>query len=99
MEQTKDYFNDSEMNVSFSKKRPRLLKVRPLGNYLLLLDYSNGEKRVFNGEPLFDWHEHYDKLRDTNFFNEVYIAGGTLVWDNEIDIDPVILYESSEKIE
>lgn len=95
-----DYFGKAGLGNSMGmSNRPYPVEVASLGNYLLLLTYSNGEKRIFDGKPLFQYHKFYESLKDEELFNKVQVKYHTLVWNEDIDIDPIILYESSVKVE
>lgn len=76
----------------------RVTNVKPLENYLLLLQFQNGEKRVFNCYPLLK-DKLFEKLKDVDFFKTVHIDDmGLVCWDEATDINPYALYEQSEPI-
>lgn len=76
----------------------RVKKVKALRNYLLVLEFSNGEKRVFNCYPLLE-QKIYSELKNPEFFNTVHIDEmGVVCWNEYTDIDPFLLYEESEPI-
>ncbi len=71
--------------------------VIPSNNYTLILTFENGEKRLFDMNP------HLNKgifceLRDISLFNSVKVSFDSIMWDNEADIDPEILYQHSVAI-
>jgi len=75
--------------------QPKLLNVKPLKNYRLLLHYDNGEQKVFDVKPYIkgDW---YGKLSDLAIFNMVKVVDGwTVEWNEGQDISPEDLYELS----
>ena len=63
-------------------------------DHCLHVVFSNGEKRVFDLEPLLD-RKCYARLRDKSFLAKVFIQNGCVTWPDEIDIDPEWLYEDS----
>ncbi len=73
---------------------PRVTAVTPLSAYKLLLNFTNGEQRVFDMEPYLDKGV-FRQLRDKSYFNAVQISGGSIVWPEEQDLCPDTLYEKS----
>ncbi|CAA7601142.1 Protein of unknown function DUF2442 [Acididesulfobacillus acetoxydans] len=73
---------------------PKLFQVKPLEGYRLLLEYSNGEKRILDTSY---WLEKpmYQELKNVTLFNTVKISGITVMWVNGQDIAPDDLYEYS----
>ena len=76
---------------------PRLTAVEPLNNYQLLLTWTNGEKRIFDGNKLFH-HKVFEPLKNKAFFSNVKIFNGTITWANDIDYCPDTLYLESVPI-
>jgi len=75
--------------------RPKAVQVKPLDNYLLELQFNNGETRVFDVKPYLtgDW---YSKLNETRIFNIVRIAGLSVEWPDGQGICPDCLYNESK---
>lgn len=68
--------------------------VKCLGDYKLLITFSNGEKKLYNAQD--DIHQGVlTKLQNKSFFAQAKIARGSVVWDDEIDIAPETLYAES----
>lgn len=68
--------------------------VTPLADYKLLLEYDDGEKRIFDVAPLMKFQA-FSPLADEAFYRQVrVISGCTVGWDN-IDICPDCLYSHS----
>ncbi|MBM4464535.1 MAG: DUF2442 domain-containing protein [Chloroflexi bacterium] len=74
---------------------PRVKQVRYLGEYRLELSFTDDTK----GE--FDFRERvvgrggvFTPLEDTDFFKQVQVdhEAGTIVWPNEVDFCPDVLY-------
>ena len=59
-------------------------EVKPIGNYNLILTFSNGEKRQF------DMNTYLDKgiFQELSIFNTVRVGFDTIEWENEADLDP-----------
>lgn len=57
-----------------------------------MVEFDNGEKKIFNVEPYIKG-EWYGQLRVLEYFNRVAVDGYTVVWPNGQDICPDELYE------
>lgn len=69
--------------------------VAPLAGYKLLLEFDNGEKRVYDAAPLLKF-DAFKPLADEAFFRQVHVIFGyTIGWSDGIDICPDCLYEHS----
>ena len=65
-----------------------------LGGFRLLLTFENGERRIFDLEPLLA-SKPFERLRDPHLFGRAAIDYGTVVWPGNIDIAPETLYLES----
>lgn len=74
-----------------------VLLVEPQKDYILLLEFENGERRRFDMAPYMD-QKPWDKLKANDTFSCASVGFGTVVWPNNIDIDPETLYELSTPI-
>ena len=72
-------------------------EVKPIGNYNLILTFSNGEKRQFDMNPYLD-KGIFQELRELSMFNTVRVSFDTIEWENKADLDPAVLYKDSVKI-
>lgn len=74
--------------------QPRILTVKPLPNYCLLIEYETGEQRIFDVKPYLigDW---FGALKDEAAFRTVKPCGTTVEWADGQDIAPHELYELS----
>jgi hypothetical protein len=70
--------------------------VKPLENYILLLEFENTEKRVFDMKPYLN-KGIFKELSDVKVFNSVRISFDSIEWSNHADIDPEFLYDKSVK--
>jgi hypothetical protein len=73
-------------------------EVKPQDNYLLLLTFENGERRLFDMKPYLDCGI-LKELKELSLFNTVKISFDSIEWDNEADFDPEILYQKSLKVD
>lgn len=76
---------------------PRVTDVKPLDNYRLDTVFTNHERRLFDVKPYLTTGI-FQELQDTVVFNSARAFNGTVVWPNEIDLDPDTLYLDSQPI-
>ena len=74
--------------------RPKVIAVKPLNDYKLLLSFDSGERRLFDVRPYIDG-EWYGQLLDPVVFATVHIVGHTIEWSGGQDIAPHELYDLS----
>lgn len=74
---------------------PRVQDVQILGDYKLLLTFTNNEKKIFDIKPYLSY-DVYKELRNSEIFNSVKTVDGTIQWTNEADFCPDTLYLESE---
>ncbi len=74
--------------------RPRAVNVKPLENYILEVEFSNGEIKKFDVKPYLK-HNAFKALNDLSKFNTVKIDGLSISWENGADICPDELYNNS----
>lgn len=70
---------------------PAIIKVEPQENYTLKLYFENGELRLFDVKPYLHIGI-FRELQEVEIFNTVEINFDTIIWKNEADIDPEVLY-------
>ena len=70
---------------------PRPDSVTAIEDYKLLVKFDNGEEKCFDMKPLLRYPV-YEELKDEFLFKEAKVSYGTVVWNEEIDIDPDRLY-------
>lgn len=75
----------------------KIISVKPLEDYRILLIFSNNEKRIKDMKPYINKGV-FKKLKDKNFFNTVHISFDTISWSDEIDLCADTLYETSSPI-
>jgi hypothetical protein len=76
---------------------PTVTGVKPERDYLLTLDFSNGERRQFDVKPYLD-KGIFRELKDVAIFNSVHPDGLSIEWDNEAALCPDTVYLESLKI-
>lgn len=75
---------------------PRVLQVIPGDDYTLSLVFTNGEKAIYDCHELLDYGV-FSELRDKNYFRQVTVTHGTIVWPHDQDICPDTLYLDSKR--
>ena len=76
---------------------PRVKKVIPTDDYKLILTFKNEEKAIYDCSDLLDFGV-FQEFKDINYFKQVSVEYGTVVWPNEQDICPDTLYLDSKHI-
>jgi Protein of unknown function (DUF2442) len=71
-----------------------VVKVEAKPDYQLLLEFENGEKRVFDMTPYMD-KKPFVQLKGSPLFAKAAVEYGTVVWPGDIDIAPETLYDRS----
>ena len=77
---------------------PIAVKVRPLENYHVLIEFETGEVKKYDVSPHIrgSW---YGELADKEYFKTVYCDGMTIVWGNGQDICPDNIYIKGQHYE
>jgi len=70
---------------------PRIKQVSTLSHYKLSLVFTNGERSIYDCSCLLEFGV-FKELENTNYFNQVKVIDGTVVWPHEQDICPDTLY-------
>ena len=67
-------------------------------NYMLLVDFVDGERKRFDMKPIIAHGGVFEKLKDAKFFKKAHVDRDTVAWDDVIDIAPESLYERGVSI-
>jgi hypothetical protein len=72
----------------------RLIKIKPLENYKLEVEFIDGTHGFVEMEKLIRGKKAgvFAKLLDSNIFNKVYLDYGVATWPGEIDLAPDAMY-------
>ncbi len=73
---------------------PRAKNILYKSPYNLIVTFTNGEVKEFDLQPYLDYPI-YRELKNEFFCSKARVDNGTVVWDEEIDIDPDRLYLES----
>lgn len=68
--------------------------VKPLEDYKVYIEFSNGEKRIFDVKPYLST-PFYAPLENPDAFKKVFVNDITIQWANGRDISPHELFEYS----
>lgn len=74
---------------------PKVRSVQPLPPHRLLLEFSNGEQRIFDVEPYLS-RGVFVALRNPNTFVAARVIAGSVEWPGAIDLSYDTLYLGSE---
>jgi hypothetical protein len=74
--------------------RPTTIKVEVIDDFKLLIEFDNGEIRVFDASLLFN-RKAYLPIMNKNIFRTVKTNDISIEWAGEIDVCPDELYYSS----
>ncbi len=72
----------------------KVISVKPLKNYMLLLEFDSKEVRVFDVKPYLDFGI-FIELKNENYFNDVRTSLDSIAWKNGQDFSPETLYLKS----
>jgi len=72
--------------------------VRAAEGHRLIIEFENGDLRVFNVTPLLGTGR-FRELASPQEFRKVRVAFDTVEWENGLDLDPEYLYERSHRLE
>jgi hypothetical protein len=75
---------------------PRVKKVLATKDYKLQLIFTNEEHGIYDCINLLNFGV-FKELKNKNYFHQVRVVDGTVVWPNEQDICPDTLYLESVK--
>jgi len=76
---------------------PYVRSVRPQDDYLLLLTFENGEKRIFDLKPYLNKGV-FTRLKSPALFKTARAVSGSVEWQGEIDLSYDTLYLSSTPV-
>jgi hypothetical protein len=76
---------------------PAVKSVKAIEAYRLLLEFDNGQCRIFDVMPLLS-KGRFRGLASPEAFSRVRVAFDTIQWENGLDLDPEYLYERSVAI-
>jgi hypothetical protein len=76
---------------------PRAINIVYDSPYKFIVTFTNGKVKVFDLQPYLHYPV-YQPLQNENFCSKATVQYGTIVWDEEIDIDPDRLFLESKEL-
>lgn len=87
--------NDIAYAGDSDNKSLKVIDIKIVSELCMLVEFSNGEKRIFDAKYLIKIPI-YKKLENFNVFKNAYIENGIIVWDKgKIDIGVSEVYNNS----
>lgn len=68
-----------------------------LNDYKILLQFDDEKFKIVDLESEI-WGPVFEPLKDIDYFRKVKAKGGTIVWPNEADFCPDVLYKMGKEI-
>lgn len=75
---------------------PSVKNVVPAENYIISIDFDNGESGILDMKPCLDFGI-FQRLKDHNAFKRVRVSFDTIEWSSGIDIDPEFVYNNTQR--
>jgi len=71
-----------------------IIHVQPLGEYKLLIQFDDGVEGIVDISQIIEFTGIFSPLKNPEYFATVQVNPdlGTIQWENEADLDPVVLY-------
>ena len=80
------------------EKMVKIINAKAMNDYKLLLDFSDGERKIFDVKPLLTVGI-FTNLKDENVFRNFILDYETVTWcDGEIDIAPETMYLQGKSV-
>jgi hypothetical protein len=76
---------------------PSVKNVVPTEDYMLSIDFDNGEHGTLDMKPFLDFGV-FRRLKDRGAFKRVRVAFDTIEWDSGIDLDPEFVYDKCQRM-
>lgn len=80
-----------EGDCTMRNKIYKVLSVKVLDKFKLLLTFEDGVKKVYDMTP--HLHGIFEVLKDPKIFALAHVDYDTVCWTDQLDIDPEILYD------
>ena len=76
---------------------PSVSKVVAGDDYVLSVDFDNGECGMLDMKPYLDFGV-FQRLKNRSAFERVRVAFDTIEWDSGVDLDPEFVYSKCEDV-
>jgi len=74
-----------------------VIDVKALDDYQLLLKFENKEEKIFDVNPYLEIGK-FQELKNKKLFKTVRVSFDSIEWDNQLDLDPELLYQKSKAV-
>lgn len=62
-------------------------------DYILLIDFADGQRKRFDMKPIIARGGVFDRLKNKDYFKKAHVDRDTVSWDEVLDIAPESLYD------
>ena len=76
---------------------PYVKNLTPLPDYRLLLNFENGENRIFDARPYLE-RGVFQHIKHPSLFGLAKVVSGSIEWPGEIDLSYDTLYLESQPV-
>ena len=73
---------------------PAVIKVSAVADYVLNIEFDNGEIRCLDMKPYLEFGV-FSRLKNPDSFNQVRVSFDTVEWETGIDLAPEFVYNKS----
>lgn len=70
---------------------PSAKRVSPLDNYVLLIEFDNGESGHLDMKPFLNFGV-FQRIQDPAVFKQARVSFDSIEWPSGIDLDPEFIY-------
>lgn len=70
----------------------KVKKILYVEDYKVILEFEDGKLKIVDLKSEI-WGPVFEPLKDIEYFKQAEVKGGTLVWPNETDFCPDVLYK------
>lgn len=75
---------------------PAVIKVIPCDDYVLNMDFENGESGKLDIKPILNFGI-FERIKNHNTFKQVKVSFDTIEWSCGVDLDPEYVYTKCVK--
>lgn len=76
---------------------PSVKEVTPNENFILSVEFDNGEKGFLDMKPYLDFGV-FQRLKEPKEFSRVRVSFDTIEWESGADLDPEFVYSKCQRL-
>ncbi|WP_333607698.1 DUF2442 domain-containing protein [Arsukibacterium sp.] len=76
--------------------QPSVKKVTAFENYLLSVEFSNGEYGILDMKPYLDFGV-FKRLKEPGAFQQAFVSFDTIEWQAGVDLAPEFVYSKCQR--